>query len=118
VARRLAGLDAHAPTPAEIVANEKQFSRRISGPVVIVVRGIQRLFGADPLVPVINKFNQRFAAQELRRRKLILRAAARAFVLEQGRPPANATELVPDYLVEAPLDPASGAILAIPRETK
>jgi hypothetical protein len=40
---------------------------------------------------------------------LTLDLAARAYELDKGHPPANLTDLVPDYLKAVPQDPFTGA---------
>ena len=73
-----------------------------------------KLFGTNPRAAAIGKFKQKMAAQATARRKFLLLAAARAFELDQGRPPASTEELVPDYLSVAPKDAVSGATLPLP----
>ncbi|MEW6304045.1 MAG: hypothetical protein AB1705_11270 [Verrucomicrobiota bacterium] len=59
---------------------------------------------------VTRQINQR----TLKARKLMLALAARAYELEHGRPPANASRLAPEYLQAVPKDPVTGQELTWP----
>ena len=54
------------------------------------------------------KIRQKFDAQAQRTRQLTIDLAARAYRLDKGHPPANLTDLVPDYLKTIPQDPFTG----------
>jgi len=53
-------------------------------------------------------FSNRFRANVLRRRRLEIEFAARAYELEKGKPPQSAADLVPDYFKAVPKDPVTG----------
>ena len=59
------------------------------------------------------RFKARFLQAQLLRRHNILAFAARAYELETGSPPTNATALVPIYLKKVPIDPTSGRPLSL-----
>jgi hypothetical protein len=55
-----------------------------------------------------------FREQQEKTRALAVQFAARAYELDNGRPPANIKYLVPGYLKTVPQDPATGQDLAYP----
>jgi hypothetical protein len=61
------------------------------------------------MTAMFTKIRQKFYAQAQRTRQLTLDLAARAYELDKGHPPANLTDLVPDYLKAVPQDPFTGA---------
>ena len=60
------------------------------------------------MTAMFTKIRQKFDAQAQRTRQLTLDLAARAYELDKGHPPANLTDLVPDYLKAVPQDPITG----------
>jgi hypothetical protein len=59
------------------------------------------------------KANQRFAKGAVELQRAALHAAAHAYELDHGQPPAAARDLVPQYLKSIPLDPATGRELPL-----
>jgi hypothetical protein len=60
----------------------------------------------------IRATNQRFFERsnetQKQRRAIMINFAARAYELDKGHPPANVTDLVPNYLKAVPEDPFTG----------
>jgi hypothetical protein len=54
------------------------------------------------------KFFERLNETQKQRRALMINFAAHAYDLDKGHPPANLTDLVPDYLKAVPQDPFTG----------
>jgi hypothetical protein len=71
----------------------------------------QAMMMANSLKKVFDKAGQKFAAQQLKTRQLIVQLAARAYELDKGKLPANLSDLVPDYLKAVPQDPFTGTNL-------
>jgi hypothetical protein len=112
-ATALESLDAKRQTWDEVMQQENDWSRRtFTGLRYEIVR----LMSQKSLTPALQKTKQKSAAQQLKTRQLIVRLAARAYELDKGKPPANLSELVPDYLKVVPQDPvAGGDIIYSPR---
>lgn len=104
-ARRLAELDARNPGVTETVSNERAFSRSFGGLVGTYWVMADRLFGRGLLASGRKQFEAKWIVQTTRRRQIILQLARRAFEVENGRPPKNDSELVPDFLSELPTIP-------------
>ena len=101
-AQRLAQLDAQAPTVAEAVANERTLSQSAGGVTGAVSMAVIRLFRGDLMDAALKKFEEKWAAQAVRRRELILLLARRAYEVEMGKPPASDSVLVPGFLAVLP----------------
>ena len=71
----------------------------------------QAMMMANSLKKVFDKAGQKFAAQQLKTRQLIVQLAARAYELDKDKLPANLSDLVPDYLKAVPQDPFTGTNL-------
>jgi hypothetical protein len=63
---------------------------------------------------VDRKAGKKFEGQEVETSRLMIQLAARAFELEKGHPPANISDLVPDYLKAIPQEPATSANMVLP----
>jgi hypothetical protein len=59
------------------------------------------------------KSEQKFLKSSADLHRITLRAAARAYELDHGQPPASARDLVPQYLKAVPVDPATGQELPL-----
>jgi hypothetical protein len=71
----------------------------------------QAMMMANSLKKVFDMAAQKFAAQQLKTRQLIVQLAARVYELDKGKLPANLSDLVPDYLKAVPQDPFTGTNL-------
>jgi hypothetical protein len=58
-------------------------------------------------------FVVRFYTNALRRRRMEIEFAARAYELEKGKPPQSMADLVPEYLKTVPKNPATGKDLGL-----
>ena len=98
-------LDARRQTWPEVVQQEQVWSRR-------TFPGLRDRFAAmlmaNSLKKNFDQAGQKFAAQQLKTRQLIVRLATRAYELDKGKPPANLSDLVPEYLKAVPQDPLTG----------
>jgi hypothetical protein len=105
-AAALETLDSQRQTWNEVMQQETAWSRR-------TYPGLrdrfQTMMMANSLKKMYDKAGQKFAAQQLKTRQLIVQLAAHGYALDKGRPPANAADLVPDYLKAIPQDPLTGA---------
>lgn len=90
--------------PATIIATEQAWSRRQFGLVDVIGGWLGREAHKKRFAEFSKKANE--AAE--RTQRLMLRLAARAYELEEQRPPASAAELVPKYLKTIPLDLQTG----------
>jgi hypothetical protein len=101
-AAALETLDSQRQTWNEVMQQEAAWSRR-------TYPGLrdrfQAMMMANSLKKVFEKAGEKFAAQQLKTRQLIVQLAAHGYELDKGRPPANAADLVPDYLKAIPQDP-------------
>jgi hypothetical protein len=104
-AAALETLDSQRQTWNEVMQQEAAWSRR-------TYPGLrdrfQAMMTANSLKKMYDKAGQKFAAQQLKTRQLIVQLAAHGYELDKGRPPANAADLVPDYLKAIPQDPLTG----------
>jgi hypothetical protein len=91
--------------PADIFKREAQWARsgRFGG-VGVVARFILPFQNRKMHARAEQKFLRNLTDLQLAQ----LHAAARAYELDHGRPPASARDLVPQYLKSVPLDPATG----------
>jgi hypothetical protein len=112
LAARLEEVDRARETSAEVLANEAEWSRKGT----TVRQRIEHWF--SPLRGIgeeaVAGFLTRMDDHDRKRRRLILHFAARTYELEQGRKPARASELVPEYLEAVPKDPETGADMPLP----
>ena len=61
----------------------------------------------------LSKARPKFLQRDTDILRMQIQLAAHAFALEQGKPPASASELVPRYLKSVPVDPATGTELPL-----
>lgn len=107
-AATLETLDAQSQSWNDVMQQERGWSRRAyPGVRNELVRAMSR----HSLNIAFQKAEQKFNQQQLKTRQLTLALAARAYELEKGKPPANLTDLAPDYLKAVPLDPFTGTNL-------
>ncbi|MEO8428401.1 MAG: hypothetical protein ABI651_14925 [Verrucomicrobiota bacterium] len=103
-------IDANRETFADVMKQEKTWSRRAFGwrerMQFLVLRILAR---RDLLAPGRQKLEAKFQAADTRRRRLLIDLASRAYELEKGKRPATIAELAPDYLKAIPPDPTTGA---------
>lgn len=101
--------------PAMIIATEQAWSRRQFGLVDVFGGWLGREAHKKRFAEFSKKANE--AAE--RTQRLMLRLAARAYELDEKRPPANAADLVPKFLKTVPLDLQTGkAVQEIPSLVK
>jgi hypothetical protein len=99
-----------------IQRREKEWSRRTFSifkriTVMIQFRSLRPDNDPGSLAPdVVKDYNARTREARL----ALLRLAAHAYTLERGTPPARPADLVPAYLQQLPLDPATGKPLDLP----
>ncbi len=110
-ARALLAIDATREPISEVRANEMAYGRRTPG---LVARFRWWVFGRRDYATMFASHEPRRHAATLQVRTLALRLAARAYALERGSRPDTAAALVPDYLLEIPVDPTSGKPLDLP----
>lgn len=70
---------------------------------------------SDPFAGMAGNPEEEYKKRSLAFRQLLLKLAIRAFELEKGRSPSAASDLVPTYLKEIPVDPQTSAPLELPR---
>jgi hypothetical protein len=102
-------IDANREPFAEVMKQEKTWSRRAFGWRGRMQVLVLRIFRRDLLKPAQQKFEAKFQAADTRRRRLLVNLASRAYELEKGKRPTTIGELVPDYLKAIPPDPVTGA---------
>ena len=108
VAQELETLDAQKQTWQQSVQQESYWSHRtFPGPQY----RLMELFSWRSRSAARTRVEQRFNAQQLKTRKLLIDLAARAYELEKGYRPAQIEDLVPGYLKAIPQDPTAGTNL-------
>jgi hypothetical protein len=104
VASVLQTLDDREEPIADAIEQEKRWSRKTFG-----LRGrLESLLNYKQRANTTARVVAKIQTTQLRRRRMILDFAARAYELEKGKPPANVTDLVPEYLKAVPKDPVTG----------
>ncbi len=98
-------LDSQKQTWSQVMQQERDWSRRTFPGIR---NELARLMSRNSLNQAYQKAGQKFAAQRSKTRQLMVDLAARAYELDKGHPPANLTDLVPDYLKAIPQDPLTG----------
>ncbi|HEV2434801.1 MAG TPA: hypothetical protein VG077_02275 [Verrucomicrobiae bacterium] len=112
-AATLETLDSQRQTWDEVMQQERDWSRRTFPGIC---NELARLMSRKTLNKAYQMAEQKFNEQRIKTRQLILEFAARAYQLDKGHPPANLTDLVPDYLKAIPQDPLTGTnIVYTPR---
>ena len=114
-ARTLEELDAQRGAPEKIIEQEKSWSARRYGLI--------DLLGGTLAREALNKRRVEFVtkshAARARTQRVMLRLAARAYEIENGKPPTSHAQLVPGYLARIPRDPETGKdILELPAAIK
>ena len=104
-AASLGALDVQSQTWDQVVRQERDWSRRTFPGIG---NELQLLMTRKALNQAEHRAEERFKAQVLRRRQLMIDLARRAYQLDKGQPPASAADLVPDYLKGIPQDPVTG----------
>src|SRR5690606_34927116 len=111
IAQSLEQLDAQRETWADILKNEREWSRR-------AFPGLKHRFQAfiqrKSLALAIKKAGAKFEKHQIETRQLTLQLAARAYELDKGAAPKAASDLVPDYLKAVPQNPSTGLELPYP----
>jgi hypothetical protein len=99
-------------TAADVLESEALFVRtafplgqRLAGRIANWTSGNQ----------AITKGTQKLDAEAQGLARAMLDCACRAYEMDHGKPPASATNLVPDYLQALPNDPVTGQPLPLPR---
>ena len=94
-------IEAESASAEEFLQTDRQFGRAVAGwryPVMrIVMYKSQKQVEAN--------VRKKLGTIDLRRRRLQIDLAARAFELEKGARPSNLKDLVPGYLKSVPIDP-------------
>jgi hypothetical protein len=103
--RRLESAEASAEPFAEMMKQEKAWSRGANG----LTARIAGLIQLQALRAAETNALKKVQAVESTRRRLLVELAARAYELEKGQPPKTVAELVPAYLKAAPKDAVTGA---------
>jgi hypothetical protein len=104
-AATLEALDSQRQTRNEFMQQENDWSRRtFTG----IGNEIVRLMTRKSLLPAQASAERKLKQQQMRTRQLIIDLAARAYELDNGKPPAKLADLTPDYLKAIPQDPLTG----------
>lgn len=100
--------DSNRETLAETLQMEDEWSlRTYPGWRNELARGTE----SNSLSAARSAVSRKFDAQQQKTRQLMIDLAARAYELEKGKPPASASDLVPDYLKAVPKNPVTGGDL-------
>jgi hypothetical protein len=96
---------------SETLKEEAAWVRRVYG-----FRGqIVKILTAGSIKKVEQNFVSKSSQQAVRTRELLITLGARAYELDQGKPPPDSAALVPGYLKVVPKDPNSGTGMKLPR---
>ncbi|HEY1661080.1 MAG TPA: hypothetical protein VGI03_01560 [Verrucomicrobiae bacterium] len=109
-AAELETLDDQRQTWDDVVLQEQVWSRRTFPGLGYE---LARIFDRRSLSAVLQSGEKKYIAAEQTQRQLMIALAARAYGLDKGKPPANAADLVPDYLKAIPLDPLTGSQMGL-----
>jgi len=104
-------LDTDRQTWNEVMRQENDWARRTFSSVRYE---FARLMTRKSLEQSLQRAKQKFHAQQLKTRQLMIELAARAYALDKGRPPASLADLLPDYLKAVPQDPLTGKDMSYP----
>jgi hypothetical protein len=97
----------------ETIRHEREWSRRTYGLWrYVMMQAMEAFSKKNPARQTGIEQGQQLRVRQSR--QLMLRLAVRAFTLEQGRPPKQASELVPNLLPALPLDPATDQPMDLP----
>ncbi len=104
-AAALETLDAQRQTWDEVMQEERDWSHRtFTG----IRYELTRLMDRHSVEKLFQNAKQNYEKQQSQTRQLIIDLAARAYELDKGHAPANAADLVPDYLKAIPQDTFTG----------
>jgi hypothetical protein len=110
LALQLEDVDVERETWAEIMRDEKYWSRRrYPG----VEHRITEIVASAELKAVRQKAGKKYGAQQGKTYRLILNLAAHAYQLDKGHRPTTVADLVPSYLKAAPIDPVTGKEMSL-----
>jgi len=104
-AATLETLDAQRQTWDDVMQQEHDWSRRTFPGIRYE---LARVMTRNSLNKIYQSAENKFDQQQIKTRQLIIDLAARAYELDKSHPPANLTDLVPDYLKAVPQDPFTG----------
>jgi len=104
-AATLETLDSQRQTWSEVMQQERDWSRRTFPGMRYE---LMRLMTRHSLNKAYQSAEKRFEEQQSKTRQLMIEFAARAYQLDKSHPPANLTDLAPDYLKAIPQDPLTG----------
>lgn len=111
-ASTLETLAASRQTWAATLQQEEAWSRRVFG----WRRDWMKLIYYSARQKNLQRATETLNKTEQQEDRLLIALAARAYELDQGKPPANATDLVPEYLKAVPQDPVTGTnMVYLPR---
>ena len=103
-ARELESAEARREKPEKMLENEKEWLNASHG----LISRMGMLFLNKAIARSNTEFISRYAATIHRTRRILVQLAARAYELDKKKPADSPTALVPDYLREVPIDPATG----------
>ena len=112
IASKLESLDSHRESWEDVLEQEDRLVSRLSPG--LTGKLATWLFTHIGSTEIRSKLKKHFREQQEKTRALAVQFAARAYELDNGRPPANIKYLVPGYLKTVPQDPATGQDLAYP----
>jgi len=105
-------IDGNRETFADVMKQEKTWSRQAFGWRGRIQVLVLQIFRRDLLAPSRQKLESKFQTAAGRRRRLLINLANRAYELEKGKRPATIAELAPGYLKAIPPDPVTAAPMA------
>jgi hypothetical protein len=112
VIEALQASDSRSKAPAEFVARDRLWSKRVYT-LGDRIRGIWQYRTLRPDRAADAKFAEKIHKIDRHRRQLMLNLAARAYELEHGKRPVRAEDLVPSVLRAVPKDPETGTNLVL-----
>ena len=112
-AETLETLDAQSQTWNEVMHQENNWSH---GTYPGWRYDLARWEDRKSLATMRESAKKKFDRQERQTRQLMIDLAARAYELDDGKPPSSVADLVPDYLKAVPQDPVTGtSMVYLPR---
>jgi hypothetical protein len=105
LARQLEAASADQESWPQILQNEKSWTRQTFPGLRF---RIAEIITSAELKAAREKGRKKYETQQAKTHRLILDLAAHGYQLDKGHRPTNVTELVPDYLKAAPIDPLTG----------
>jgi hypothetical protein len=108
--QRLEEMDATTESATDVLQHERTWSRRAFG-------WRSRLYGLlmrQGLKQSGDRAAAHLTAQQRAARRLLIKLSARSYELDTGHPPGKVSDLVPGILKAIPVDPMTGANLALP----